>query len=90
MEFFENAVNKAKDVFDVVVTKTEEAVTTGKQKLDIATLENKLAKDFERLGRAYFETIKDTDDIDTKFANIKDSIVEKQTQISKIKEEMGK
>ncbi len=90
MEFFENAVNKAKDVFDVVVTKTEEAVTTGKQKLDIATLENKLAKDFERLGRAYFETIKDNDDIDVNFANIKASIVEKQTQISKIKEEMGK
>lgn len=90
MEFFENAVNKAKDVFDVVATKTGEVVTTGKQKLDIATLENKLAKDFERLGRAYFETIKDNDDIDDKFANIKESIVEKQTQISKIKEEMGK
>lgn len=90
MEFFENAVNKAKDVFDVVATKTGEVVTTGKQKLDIATLENKLAKDFERLGRAYFETIKDNDDIDDKFANIKESIVEKQTQIFKIKEEMGK
>ncbi len=90
MEFFENAVNKAKDVFDVVVTKTGEAVTTGKQKLDIATLENKLAKDFERLGRAYYEIIKDNDDIDVKFANIKASIVEKQTEISKIKEEMGK
>ncbi len=90
MEFFENAVNKAKDVFDVVVTKTEEAVTTGKQKLDIATLENKLAKDFERLGRAYFETIKDNDTLEAKFADIKESIVEKQTQISKIKEEMGK
>ena len=90
MEFFENAVNKAKDVFGVVATKTGEVVTTGKQKLDIATLENKLAKDFERLGRAYFETIKDNDDIDDKFANIKESIVEKQTQISKIKEEMGK
>lgn len=90
MEFFENAVNKAKDVFDVVVTKTEEAVTTGKQKLDIATLENKLAKDFERLGRAYFETIKDSEDIDVKFANVKEAIIEKQTLISKIKEEMGK
>lgn len=90
MEFFENAVNKAKDVFDVVAAKTGEVVTTGKQKLDIATLENKLAKDFERLGRAYFETIKDNDEIDDKFANIKVSIVEKQTQISKIKEEMGK
>lgn len=90
MEFFENAVNKAKDVFDVVVTKTEEAVTTGKQKLDIATLENKLAKDFERLGRAYFETIKDSEDIDAKFANVKEAIIEKQTLISKIKEEMGK
>ena len=90
MEFFENAVNRAKDVFEVVVSKTGEAVTTGRQKLDIATLENRLSKDFERLGRAYYETIKDSEDVAVEFANIKTSIVEKQTEIAKIKEEMGK
>ena len=68
MDFFDNAVSKAKDVFDVACKKTEEVVTTGKQKLDIATLENKMTKDFEALGRIYFEQIKDNDDLDYKTA----------------------
>ena len=88
MDFFENAMNKAKDVFDVACKKTGEVIETGKQKLDIATLENKLSKDFEALGRIYFELIKESDDLEFKIANLKASISEKQAQISKIKEEM--
>ncbi|MBQ6847542.1 MAG: hypothetical protein IJO62_01330 [Clostridia bacterium] len=88
MDFFENAVSKAKDVFDVACKKTGEVVNTGKQKLDIATLENKMAKDFERLGRVYFEQIKDADGLDEATAKIKNAILEKQSEINKIKEEM--
>ena len=88
MDFFENAMNKAKDVFDVACKKTGEVIETGKQKLDIATLENKISKDFEALGRIYFELIKESDDLEFKIANLKASISEKQAQISKIKEEM--
>ena len=89
MDFFDNAVSKAKDVFDVACKKTEEVVTTGKQKLDIATLENKITKDFEALGRIYFEQIKDKDDLDYKTANLKAAVLDKQDKIAKIKEEMG-
>lgn len=89
MEFFENAVNKAKDVFDVACKKTGEVVTTGKQKLDIATIENKMSKDFEKLGRIYFEQIKDTDDLEADVLKVKNAIIEKQESIDKIKEEMN-
>ncbi len=89
MDFFENAVSKAKDVFDVACKKTGEAVNLGKQKLDIAALENKIAKDYERLGRIYFEQIKETDDLNEAVAKIKNAILEKQANIEKIKEEMG-
>ncbi len=89
MEFFENAVSKAKDVFDVACKKTGEVVNTGKLKLDIATIENKMAKDFEKLGRLYFAEIKENDGAEGEALALKNAIVEKQTQIDKIKEELG-
>ena len=87
MDFFENVVSKAKDVFDVAYKKTEEVVNTGKVKLEIATLENKLAKDFERLGRIYFEQIKEAD-CDIEVHSLKSAIYEKQEKIANLKEEL--
>lgn len=88
MDFFDEAVGKAKDIFDVARKKTGDAVNTGKLKLEIATIETKMAKDFEALGKIYFESIKDSDDLDTKTANIRDLIAEKQKKIDAIKEEL--
>ena len=88
MEFFENAVNKAKDVFDVACKKTGEAVNTGKIKLDIATIENKMSKDFEALGRIYFKEIAETDDLSEEKLKLKNKILEKQAGINKLKEEL--
>ena len=88
MEFFENAVNKAKDVFDVACKKTGEAVNTGKIKLDIATIENKMSKDFEALGRIYFKEIAETDDLSEEKLKLKNKILEKQAAINKLKEEL--
>ena len=87
MDFFENAVSKAKDVFDVACKKTEEVVNTGKVKLEIATLENKLAKDFETLGRIYFEQIKELD-CENDVHSLKCAIYEKQEKIANLKEEL--
>ncbi len=39
--------------------KTNEVVTTQKQKFDIASLEAKRTKDFEALGRFYYSELKD-------------------------------
>ena len=88
MEFFENAVNKAKDVFDVACKKTGEEVNTGKIKLDIATIENKMSKDFEALGRIYFKEIAETDDLSEEKLKLKNKILEKQAGINKLKEEL--
>ena len=88
MDFLENAVNKTKDVFDVACKKTGEVVNTGKVRLDIASLENKINKDFEALGRMYFEDIKDCYGEGSIFA-IRDAIIEKQAKIEKLKEELN-
>lgn len=88
MDFFDNALNKAKETFDIVSKKTGEVVTASKQRLDIASLENKCSKDYEKLGEIYFALIKDTqiDDLQTKA--LVDSILEKEGQISHLKEEI--
>ena len=88
MDFFDEAVGKAKDIFDVARKKTGDAVNTGKLKLEIATIETKMAKDFEALGKIYYESIKDSDDLDSKTAYIRDLIAEMQKKIDAIKEEL--
>ena len=37
MEFFDNAVNKAKEAIDIACKKTNEVVSTQKQKFDVKT-----------------------------------------------------
>ena len=88
MDFFDEAVGKAKDIFDVARKKTGDAVNTGKLKLEIATIETKMAKDFETLGKIYFESIKDSEDLDSATAKIRDLIAEKQNKIEAIKVEL--
>lgn len=89
MDFLENAVNKAKEVFDVAYKKTEDVVNTGKQKLDVANLENKLNKDYQKLGEIYFELIKESDDLQDVTLELKNAICEKQEKIAKIKKELN-
>ena len=44
---FDNILSKAKDVFEVAYRKADDAISVKKQKFDIASLENKMSKDFE-------------------------------------------
>lgn len=61
MDFLKETLNRAKEAFDVAKQKTTEAVNVGKQKYDIASMENKLSKQYQKLGEACFNTIKDDD-----------------------------
>ena len=89
MDFLDNAVNKAKEVFDVACKKTNEVVTTQKQKFDIATIVNKRNKDFEALGKLYFEAVKESEIEDKEISNLVAKIKEKNELIKQINEEMG-
>lgn len=89
MEFLENAVAKAKEVFDVACKKTGEVVTTQKQKIDIATIENKRNKDFLALGKLYFKNIMDTEIEDSEIAALVAAIKEKNDLIKQISEEIN-
>ena len=89
MDFLDNAFEKAKEVFDVACKKTNEVVTTQKQKFDIASIENKRNKDFLNLGRLYFEAVKDAEIEDIRIKNLIDSIKEKNELINSINEEIN-
>ncbi len=89
MDFFDNAVIKAKEAIDVACKKTNEVVNTGKNKFDIASLENKRLKDYEKLGEIYFNLIKDTENLDPKTQALVDSVLLKNKQISELKEQIN-
>jgi hypothetical protein len=64
MDFFNTATEKIGEVFEVVTSTAEKAVNTGKKKYNIATLENKLNKCYIELGKAYYETFKNDQNLD--------------------------
>ena len=89
MEFFENAVTKAKEAFDVACKKTGEMVSVGKQKFDIASIEAKLSKDFENLGKLYYNNLKETEIEDDEIKKIVKSIKSRETKIKNLREEIN-
>lgn len=88
MDFLNDAVAKAKDVFDVACKKTSEVVATQKQKIDIASIEHKRSKDFEELGILYYKQLKNTDISDIKIKEIFDEITAKTEKIAELRREL--
>ena len=88
MDFFDNAINKAKEALEIVSQKTEEVVTTGKQKYNIATLENQCNKSFKALGELYYNKIKDTEIDDFEINVLVQNISEVKAEIAAIKKKL--
>lgn len=89
MDFFDNALDKAKEAIDIACKKTNEVVSTQKQKFDIASLENKRTKDFEHLGEIYYNLIKDSEIEDENTAALVKAVTEKNNKIFELKEEVN-
>lgn len=89
MDFLDNAVNKAKEVFDVACKKTNDVVTTQKQKFDVATIENKRNKDYAKLGEIYYNLVNDTEIEDNSIKELVDAITEKNKKIEEINIEIN-
>lgn len=89
MEFLDNAVTKAKEVFDVACQKTGEVIGTSKQKIDIASMESKRSKDFEALGKLYFELVKEQEIENQSIKDIVDEIKAKNEKISNLQAELN-
>lgn len=90
MEFLDQTVQKAKEIFEIAYQKTGDAVNTGKQKLEIASLENKLNKEYRLLGKLYYNAYKSGEEVD--LDNIIQNIdaIKKQIKLKKEELEMDK
>lgn len=63
MEFFEDAISKAKGAFDVAYKKTSEVISVQRQKIDVATMKTKLSKEYELLGKLVIDAVENGTDI---------------------------
>lgn len=88
MGFFEDAISKTKEVFDVAYQKTGEVVGVEKLKFNIASLKSKREKDYTDLGKIYFELIKDSTDLEDNTRNLVDAIREKSEEILRLNEDI--
>lgn len=87
----ENIFEKAKDAFESAYKKTGDVVNIQKQKLDVTSLESKLAKSFEMLGKVCYDSIERGDTFDPETAKpITDDIAEKLVQIKDLRKEILK
>ena len=88
MGFFEEAVVKAKEVYDVAAKKTSEVVGIQKLKFKASQVNSQLAKDFETLGRLYFENVKESGS-ETEYVEIFDSINAKIEELDEIEDQIN-
>ncbi len=89
MDFFDNALNKAKEAINVAYKKTEEVVATEKQRFDIASLNSKIDKDYKALGEIYFNLYKDSEDIPEEAKSLFSDIKEKLLKVKELRDEIG-
>ncbi len=89
MGFFEEAVVKAKDLYDVAAKKTGEVVSVQKLKLKATQVNSQLSKDFETLGRLYYESAKESGEEVTDYAEIIGSIDAKFDELDSIECEIN-
>ncbi len=90
MDYFDEAINKTKEVFGVVKQKTEEAISIGVQKYDIAVLEKDLSRLYLDLGKAAFAQFSGESDIPAALAEGIAAIKAKNAQIEKAREDLSK
>ncbi len=88
MDNFDNTVQKAKDAFDIVLKKTGDFVNVGKQKISAASLNSKLNKEYAKLGKIYFDLIKDSDNQTQDVADLVSEIKQLEVEIKNLMAEI--
>ncbi len=90
MDFFNETFDKAKDLFFVAKQKTEDAVNVGKQKIDIASYENKLTKLYAQLGKNAFEILEKMENPTPQISDILAQIKTNKETLAKLRAELDK
>lgn len=88
MAFFDDALSKTKDFFNVAYKKTGEVVNIEKQKFDVASLKSKREKDFAALGEIYYNIAKEQEEVSEDIKLLLDAISEKNEEIDRLNKEI--
>ena len=82
MSFWDDTVATAKDVVEIASKKAEKTVEVQKLRFAVQRQKNKISKDFETLGRCYFESRTD----DSSGELLATMCADLETQLAKLKE----
>ncbi len=89
MEFLDDVLNKARGVLDSAYKKTEKAVNVSKQKMDISSMRQAIARRYEKLGREVIKEFDDETDLPAEIASIVADIREREQILKLAEEELG-
>ena len=84
MGLFEETAVKAKDAFDAVAKKTNEVIGIQKLKISAARVESQMSKDYEILGRMFFDEKADDEDLGEAYKTVIDGIKESKEELAEI------
>lgn len=85
MTTFEDTICKAKEIIDMAGKKTGEIVNVQKLKVNIATVNSQISKDYEAIGRLCYEQLSGEIDNADAIAEIAKGIDEKYEQIEELR-----
>ncbi|MBR7071887.1 MAG: hypothetical protein IKI29_07010 [Clostridia bacterium] len=88
-DFFDQALLKAKEAFDVARKKTTDVVSIQRQRFEVTSLTAKMEKDYAELGEIFFEQIKDSEDMPENVRLLVEAIQEKIQRISELNLEIA-
>lgn len=88
-EFFDNAFDKAKSAFETACKKTGDAFNVEKLKFNATTLKTKQNKLYQKLGKAYFDSVINEAEIDAESTSVINDIIDINNQLSKIEKEIN-
>ncbi len=89
MEFLDDVLNKAKDVFYTAYRKTEKAVSISKQKMDISSMRTAIAKRYEKLGREVITELDGADELPSNIASLIEDIRSREELLRLAEEQLG-
>ena len=84
MGLFEETAVKAKDAFDAVAKKTNEVIGIQKLKISAARVESQMSKDYEILGRMFFDENADNEELGEAYKTLIDGIKDSKEELESI------
>jgi len=82
--------DKAKKMAGIAAEKTGDVVEMGKQKAKIMSLKSDIGDAEKKIGRHFYETLRDDETVEGEIADLMKEITEKEAQIEELEDSIQK